>query len=41
MLRRRHVLTLAAGGLAAPWVARAAAMPGVTKTSIKIGQTVP
>ena len=39
-LRRRSVLTLAAGGLAAPWVARAAdATPGVTKTSIKIGQT--
>ena len=41
MLRRRHVLTLAAGGLAAPWVARAAAMPGVTKTSIKVGNTDP
>jgi branched-chain amino acid transport system substrate-binding protein len=42
MLRRRHVLTLAAGGLAAPWVARAAAStPGVTKTTIKIGQTMP
>ncbi len=39
VLRRRHVLTLAAGGLAAPWVARAAEMPGVTRTSIKIGQT--
>ncbi len=36
------MLTLAAGGLAAPWVARAAAsMPGVTKTSIKVGQTMP
>ncbi len=41
-LRRRSVLTLAAGGLAAPWVARAAdATPGVTETSIKIGQTMP
>ena len=41
MLRRRHLLIVAAGGLAAPWVARAATMPGVTKTSIKIGQTMP
>ena len=43
VLRRRQVLTLAAaGGLAMPWVARAAAAtPGVTKTSIKIGQTMP
>jgi branched-chain amino acid transport system substrate-binding protein len=45
MLRRRHVLTIgalgAAGGLAAPWVARAATMPGVTKTAIKVGQTMP
>ncbi len=40
-LHRRTVLTVAAGGLAAPWVARAAASaPGVTKTSIKIGQTM-
>ena len=40
-LHRRSVLAIAAGGLAAPWVARAAAsMPGVTKTSIKIGQTM-
>ena len=38
-LHRRSVLSLAAGGLAAPWVARAADMPGVTKTSIKVGQT--
>ncbi|MBV9654300.1 MAG: ABC transporter substrate-binding protein [Acetobacteraceae bacterium] len=41
MLHRRKLLAVAAGGLAAPWVARAAAMPGVTKTSIKIGQTIP
>ncbi len=39
-LRRRSVLTLAASGVAAPWVARAADMPGVTRTSIKIGQTM-
>lgn len=41
MLRRRGVLALTAGGLAMPWVARAAETPGVTKTSIKIGQTMP
>ena len=42
MLRRRNVLAMvAAGGLAAPWVARAAATPGVTKTTIKVGQTMP
>ena len=42
MLRRRDVLAIAAGGLAAPWVARAAGpMPGVTKSAIKIGQTMP
>ena len=42
MLRRRDVLAVAAGGLAAPWAARAAGpMPGVTKTAIKIGQTMP
>lgn len=42
MLRRRSVLAITAGGLAAPWIARAASpMPGVTKTAIKIGQTIP
>ena len=42
MLHRRDVLAIAAGGLAAPWVARAAGpMPGVTKSAIKIGQTMP
>ncbi len=42
MLARRHVLALAAGGLAAPWVARApVSTPGVTETSIRIGQTMP
>ena len=42
MLFRRDVLVAAAGVLAAPWVARAAVpMPGVTKTAIKIGQTMP
>ena len=42
MLRRRTMLAAAATGLAAPWIARAAGpMPGVTKTSIKIGQTMP
>src|SRR4051794_3538453 len=43
MLRRRKLLALAAGGLVtAPRIARAAApAPGVTKTSIKIGQTMP
>ncbi|MBV9654301.1 MAG: ABC transporter substrate-binding protein [Acetobacteraceae bacterium] len=41
MLRRRRLIAAAAGGLAAPWVARAATMPGVTKTSIRIGQTMP
>ena len=41
-LRRRHVLAITAGGLATPWVARAAdRMPGVTKTAIKVGQTMP
>ena len=35
------MLAAAAGGLAAPWVARAAETPGVTKTWIKIGQTMP
>ncbi len=41
-LNRRSALALAAGGLAAPWVARAAtSTPGVTRTSIKIGQTKP
>ncbi len=39
---RRTLLGAVAGGLAAPYVARAAgAMPGVTKDSIKIGQTMP
>lgn len=42
MLRRRNVLAIAAGGLMAPMVVRAAApMPGVTKTTVKIGQTIP
>ena len=42
VFRRRHVLNLAVGGLAAPWVARTPALaPGVTDTSIKIGQTMP
>ncbi len=45
MLHRRTLLALAgtaAGGLGAPLVARAAGpMPGVTKTSIKVGQTQP
>ena len=41
-MRRRIFLGAAAGGLAAPFVARAAGpMPGVTKDSIKIGQTMP
>ena len=36
------MLTLAVGGLAAPWVARpTASMPGVTESSIRIGQTMP
>jgi branched-chain amino acid transport system substrate-binding protein len=41
--RRRLAITAgaAAGGLAMPWIARAAPTPGVTKTSIKIGQTMP
>ena len=39
-LHRRHVFALAAGGLAMPWVKRAPMpAPGVTETSIKIGQT--
>lgn len=39
---RRTLLGATAGGLAAPFVARAAGpMPGVTKDSIKIGQTMP
>ena len=41
MMRRRNVLAIAAGGLAAPWVARGAVMPGVTKTAIKVGNTDP
>jgi branched-chain amino acid transport system substrate-binding protein len=41
-MRRRTFLGAAAGGLAAPLVARAAGpTPGVTKDSIKIGQTMP
>jgi len=40
MLRRTFLGTVA-GGLAAPYVARAASVPGVTKDSIKIGQTMP
>ena len=40
-LHRRHVLTLATAGLAMPWVRRAPVLaPGVTETSIKIGQTM-
>ncbi len=39
---RRNLLGAVVGGLAAPYVARAAGpMPGVTKDSIKIGQTMP
>ena len=39
-LHRRQVFALAAGGLAMPWVKRAPIpAPGVTETSIKIGQT--
>ncbi len=39
---RRTLLGAVAGGLAAPYVARAAGpTPGVTKDSIKIGQTMP
>ncbi len=39
---RRTLLGAAAGGLAAPFVARAAEkMPGVTANSIRIGQTMP
>lgn len=39
---RRNLLGAVVGGLAAPYVARAAGpSPGVTKNSIKIGQTMP
>ena len=42
LLHRRSVLAIAAGGLAAPYIARTPlSMPGVTETSIKIGQTMP
>lgn len=41
ILRRRDVLAAAVGGLAVPLVARAAPMPGITKTAIKVGQTMP
>lgn len=41
-LARRQVFALAAGGLVTPWVARTpVSTPGVTDTSIKIGQTMP
>jgi branched-chain amino acid transport system substrate-binding protein len=43
MLRRDMLAATAAAGagLAMPWVARAASMPGVTRTAIKVGQTMP
>ena len=40
-LHRRQVFALAAGGLAAPYVSRSPSLaPGVTTTSIKVGQTM-
>jgi branched-chain amino acid transport system substrate-binding protein len=39
-MRRRDMLTIAAGSLAVPWIAKAAT-PGVTAKEIKIGNTMP
>ena len=40
-MRRRTILAGASAGLFAPMLARGAAMPGVTATEIKVGNTMP